>query len=179
MQTHESIRTNMIEEAYELVAAINNKDVPNMLEECGDVLLQALFHANIAERSGEFDFNDVVHRLCYKLVSRHTHIFGEDKAVDAADALKVWEKAKAKEKTEDLASKLYKIECSTPTLVYAKKAVKELKKAGLLVSDNKVSAEQLLPFVIGLCNSGVDLEAELREQLNDKIKECLGETSKN
>lgn len=97
-QTHESIRKNLIEEANELVEAINNDDIDNIIEECGDVLLQSIFHAKIAEDSGEFELSDVLSTLGTKLVSRHTHIFGDDKAESSEQALEFWRAAKLKEK---------------------------------------------------------------------------------
>jgi len=99
VQTHESIRVNMIEEAYEAVDAIDKADLENMQEEFGDVFLQSLLQSAIARRDGEFDFNDVCDGLCKKLISRHTFIFGDDKAADSEDALAFWDANKAKEKS--------------------------------------------------------------------------------
>ena len=94
-QTHESLRPNMLEEAGEAVEAIDSKDMDSLMEELGDVLLQVLFHAKIAEKNGTFTIDDVMKRLSEKLVSRHTHVFGNDAALTAEDALLVWEKNKA------------------------------------------------------------------------------------
>ena len=80
-QTHESIRKNLIEEAYELDEAIYMQDSDMMCEECGDVLLQAVFNALIGEENGEFTLSDVLSMLCLKLVNRHTHIFGDVKPI--------------------------------------------------------------------------------------------------
>ena len=74
-QTHQSIRENAVEEAYELVEAINNDDLDNMIEECGDLMLQSVFHCAIAEDGGEFNVEDVLSGICRKLIDRHTHIF--------------------------------------------------------------------------------------------------------
>ena len=97
-QTHESLRQNMIEEANEAVAAIDSKNMDNLKEELGDVLLQVLFHAKIAEKNGLFTICDVMERLSNKLISRHTHVFGGDKAFTSEEALLVWRKNKLKEK---------------------------------------------------------------------------------
>jgi uncharacterized protein YabN with tetrapyrrole methylase and pyrophosphatase domain len=97
-QTHASIAKNALEEANELVEAIRLNDIENMAEEAGDVLLQGVFHGIIGERYGEFTPDDVVDGLCKKLVSRHTHVFGADKAADPDAALAFWRAAKAKEK---------------------------------------------------------------------------------
>ena len=97
-QTHESIRHNLIEEAYELADAIDKKDDVNMCEETGDLILQAVFHSVMAEERGAFDLSKAVDNICKKLISRHTHIFGGDKAENSEKALEVWDKNKKKEK---------------------------------------------------------------------------------
>ena len=104
VQTHESIRQNAVEEAYELVEAINHKDLDNMREETGDVLLQGAFHAVIAEGAGEYDVTDVITEVCKKLIHRHPHVFGEIKANNVEEALAAWEKAKMAEKKQRSAS---------------------------------------------------------------------------
>lgn len=130
-QTHESIRANLIEEAYELVDAIDNKDVPNMREETGDVLLQAVFHAVLAEESGEYTLQEVLNELGKKLVTRHTHIFGADKAHDAAEALYFWNKAKSVEKQAFTPSeKMARVPKGLPQLMYADKVSKAARKVG-------------------------------------------------
>lgn len=124
-QTHKSIRTNAIEEAYELVNAIDNDDIENIREEAGDVILQGVFHSVIAEREGEFAASDVVSALCEKLVTRHTHIFGDVKAENAQQALAAWEKAKAKEKKHlSLEDKLKGVTFNLPALLKAQKVQK-------------------------------------------------------
>ena len=97
-QTHDSIRANAVEEAYELVEAIDNRDVANMREECGDVMLQSVFHCEIAEKNGEFDLSDMLTDLGEKLITRHPHVFGDVVANSAEESLASWEAAKAKEK---------------------------------------------------------------------------------
>ena len=153
-QTHESIRINMIEEAYEAADAIDSGDIDNLREEIGDVLLQAVFHCDIAERTGEFSFSDVVNELVTKLVTRHTHIFGENKAADPDAALAFWEKAKAKEKHYDsLTEQLNRIPDSFPALLRAQKAYKKAVKAGL-----KSGADEVAAKLTELLNSGVNKE---------------------
>jgi len=95
-QTHESLRENMLEEAQEAVEAISSGNQDDIIEELGDVLLQVVFHAKIAEKAGNFTLDDIIAILCDKLISRHTHVFGDEKAVDAADALRIWESNKQK-----------------------------------------------------------------------------------
>ena len=96
-QTHDSIRINLIEEAYELLEAIDAKDKDMMKEECGDVLMQAIFHTEIAEHEGDFDYGDMLTTLCRKLIDRHTHIFGTNHANTPEEALAFWNEAKRAE----------------------------------------------------------------------------------
>ena len=93
-QTPESIRKNMVEEAYELVDAVNREDDDGIEEETGDVLLQAAFYTVLKEEQGAFSEEDVTSRVVKKLIFRHSHIFGNDRAADENSALGVWEKNK-------------------------------------------------------------------------------------
>lgn len=130
-QTHESIRINLIEEAYELVDAIDQKEVAAMKEECGDVLMQAVFHAEIAQKNGEFNYMDMVTGLCRKLIDRHTHIFGSNHASNADEALVFWEAAKKKEKHYASASdQMDRVPKNLPALLFAEKIQKYAKKVG-------------------------------------------------
>jgi len=97
-QTHHSIRQNVVEEAYEVVDAIDNDDIDNLVEELGDLLFQVVFHAELGSEEGYFDFNDVVTNLCKKMYDRHPHVFGDFKADNAEEALASWENSKLKEK---------------------------------------------------------------------------------
>ena len=131
IQTHESIRINLIEEAYELLEALDNNDRDMMLEECGDVLLQAVFHTQIAEDEKDFTWADMITALCRKLLDRHTHIFGENHADTPEEALMYWAEAKKKEKkytsNTDAMSRVPK---NFPSLLYAEKVQKIAKKCG-------------------------------------------------
>ncbi|HOW23363.1 MAG TPA: nucleoside triphosphate pyrophosphohydrolase [Sedimentibacter sp.] len=97
-QTHDSIRQHLIEEAYEVVDAIDNNDVDNLLEELGDLLFQVVFHAQLAAEEGYFNFTDVVTKVCNKMYFRHPHVFGDVKADNIEEALISWENSKLKEK---------------------------------------------------------------------------------
>ena len=99
VQTFTSIAPNTVEEAYEVLEAIEDNDYEHIKEEIGDLLLHVLFYSDMAKEAGKFDFNDVVDALCSKLISRHPHVFGDAKANDAAEALASWESVKAKERT--------------------------------------------------------------------------------
>lgn len=179
-QTHESIRVNMIEEAYEAVDAIDKRDVENMREEFGDVFLQSLLQSDIARRASEFDFCDVCDELCKKLIGRHTFIFGEDDANNADEALVLWEKAKATEKHYDtVKSQLQKLPDDFPSLLRCQKAYKKIKKSGAkldpqadlkaaLESGNHAAAIAALCAV--MADEGVDAEVALNAEVRAIIE---------
>ena len=118
------------------------------------MLLHAVFHCNISERTGEFTLCDTVSELVNKLVTRHTHIFGENKASDADSALGFWEQAKAKEKSYDsLSGQLDRLPDSFPALLKAAKAYKKSVKAGA-----DLSKEAVLSRFNGILKEGIDKE---------------------
>ena len=96
-QTHESLIKNLREESQEVIDAIENKDDENLCEELGDVLLQVVFHAAIAEEQNRFSIRDVINGINQKLIRRHPHVFGGEKAATADDVAKLWQKIKAAE----------------------------------------------------------------------------------
>jgi tetrapyrrole methylase family protein/MazG family protein len=104
-QTHESLRTYLIEEAYEVLDALESGDPEKFAEELGDLLLQIVFHSQLAAQAGRFDIGDVIERVHTKMVRRHPHVFGADKADTSAQVLKNWEHLKAEERRLDRASK--------------------------------------------------------------------------
>lgn len=97
-QTHDSLKKYLIEETYEVLDALETGDKARISDELGDLLLQVVFHAQIAKENGDFDMDDVVTGICRKLVSRHTHIFGDARADTADEVLVNWEEIKKKEK---------------------------------------------------------------------------------
>jgi tetrapyrrole methylase family protein / MazG family protein len=128
-QSHQTLKKYMIEEAYELLESIDKNDDAEMMEECGDVLLQVLFHARIAEEEGRFSIQDVLECLCEKLISRHPHVFGNAVADTAHEVLDRWEKLKRKEKPERT-SILDGIPKKYPALMQAEKIQKKVTKIG-------------------------------------------------
>lgn len=100
-QDHRSLRRCLLEEAHEVIAAIDRGDWQELATELGDVLLQVLFHAQLASERGDFDFDDVAARLREKLVARHPHVFGDVVAKDAADVLRRWDELKRHEAGEE------------------------------------------------------------------------------
>ena len=128
-QTHQSLRPNMIEEAYEAVDAIDEGDIPNLREELGDVLLQVVLHAQIAKDNGEFDIEDVAKELSDKLVHRHPHVFGNEKVSSTDEILSNWDKLKKEEKAYRK-SVLDGISKSQSALMSAQKISKKVVKVG-------------------------------------------------
>ena len=117
-QTNESLRSNTIEEVYELCDAIINDDKKNICKELGDVLLHVVFYAKIGSETGSFDIKDVCDKLCDKLIFRHPHVFGEDKAETAGDVMVKWEQIKLKEKDGNK-TVLSGVPSSLPSLIKA------------------------------------------------------------
>ena len=111
-QTHESLRPYAVEEAYELVEAVDGGENGEIREELGDLLLQIVFHSQIASEAGRFDFDDVVSGINEKLLRRHPHVFGGEEAVDETQALMNWERIK----TETEGKKKTKRHPGTPIL---------------------------------------------------------------
>lgn len=131
-QTHESIRRNFIEEAYEAAEAIDQKDNGHLCEELGDVLLQVVFHTQIAREEGAFDMQDVCTGICKKLILRHPHIFGTaDKLTKADQTLDLWEEVKRKEKHQQTyTDAMNDVAKSLPALIYAEKVQSRAKRSG-------------------------------------------------
>ena len=135
VQTHESIRANMIEEAYEAVETIDRADDAHLMEELGDVLEQVLLHAQIAEDRGAFGIDDIARGLNEKLVRRHPHVFGKSSAGNAEEALDSWDEVKRDERAaagEDEVPQglLDSIPRAMPALMQCQKISKRAAKAG-------------------------------------------------
>lgn len=101
-QTHTSIRHSLIEEAYEVVEAIDNNNLEELKKELGDLLLHVVFHANIAEEQNEFTLKEVIDTISQKLIFRHPHVFGDTKVNSTHEIKQNWEKLKMKEGRESL-----------------------------------------------------------------------------
>jgi len=130
-QTHESIRRNLLEEAYEAAEAIDECDMGHLLEELGDVFMQVVFHADIAEKDGHFDLDAIADATCRKLVRRHPHVFGEVRARNGSESLVFWEDIKREEKMQCSASEaMNSVARSLPALWRAEKIQKKAAKAG-------------------------------------------------
>ncbi len=134
-QTHDSLRKNLLEEAHEVVEAIDDHDMEHLKEELGDVLLQVVFHAKLAEQEGYFNFNDVVNAISEKMIRRHPHIFADVKADDAETVLTNWEEIKkqekaGKEKKDEPQSIMSKLPLTLPALMKAEKVQQKAHRVG-------------------------------------------------
>ncbi|MGI6105551.1 MAG: nucleoside triphosphate pyrophosphohydrolase [Raoultibacter sp.] len=126
-QTHESIASNMLEEAYEAVDAIEQGDVAHLREELGDVLLQIVLQAQIAQDAGEFTIDDVIDDINAKMIRRHPHVFGEAQASSAQEVSAIWDAVKLTEQEEGL---LDSVPVGFPALMQASKISRKVVSVG-------------------------------------------------
>lgn len=169
VQTHESIRKNLIEETYEVVDAIDRRDYALMREELGDVLMQVIFHSIMAEEEGRFTFDDVCDEVCKKLIVRHPHVFGDVSADTPDDVLRNWDAIKMRSKSQDkVADSVDDVPRSLPALMRAQKVQKRSAKSGMDFADAD-DAMKKVPEEL----------AELREAVAqgdaDRVNEELGD----
>ena len=133
-QDHKSIRFHAVEEVYELIDAIEMDDDDEMLEECGDLLLQVVFHCQLAKERNAFDFEKAARSITDKLIRRHPHVFGDSDADNVDAVWAQWEKIKREEKKgtqHERPSVLDGIPRHLPALQRAEKLVKKARKNGL------------------------------------------------
>jgi len=172
-QTHETIRNCMIEEAYEVVDAIDKNDYELMVEELGDVLLQVVFHSRMAEENGIFDVGDVIEGICTKLIRRHPHVFGEEDIRTAEKVKDKWEEIKREEKAETMYfESMKRIPASLPALMKSVKIQKKAAKVGFDWDDVgpafdkvKEETEELLEVL----NKPVISRKRAKEEIGDLI----------
>ena len=100
-QTHDSLRTYLVEETYEVLDALDSGDPQKFADELGDLLLQIVFHSELAAEAGKFDIADVIERIYTKMVRRHPHVFGSVRADTSAEVLKNWEQLKSEERASE------------------------------------------------------------------------------
>lgn len=130
-QTHESLKSALLEECYEVIDAIENKDEDALIEELGDVLLQVVFHASIGKEDGYFDIMDVIGGISNKMINRHPHVFGNEEANTSEQVLVNWDEIKKEEKgIKTLTEEMQNIAKSLPATTRAYKVQKKAKKVG-------------------------------------------------
>jgi len=143
-QDHRTLRWHAVEEVYELMDAIESGDDHEMAEELGDLLLQVVFHSQLAQERGAFDFNTVARRIVEKLIRRHPHVFGDSKAKTVDAVWAQWDKIKKAEKAgtrHERPSALDGVPKHLPGLLRAEKLVKKARKAGLLEAKPKANSK--------------------------------------
>lgn len=174
-QTHVSIKSNFIEETYEVIEAINKNSISGLREELGDVLLQIALHCKMESEKGNFDFNDVCDELCKKLIVRHPHVFGDKVANNTKEALDSWDSVKASIKgTKTASSKMDSIPIELPALMRAQKVQSKAAKAGF-DWDNQNGAflklnEEINELKIALSHNNL---AEIEDEFGDVLFSCV------
>ena len=169
VQTHESIRRNMLEEAYEAVAAINHGDMANLREELGDLQMQILFHSRMEEEQGGFSFDDVCDEACKKLIRRHPHVFGDAQADTPEAVLTTWDAVKRQEKEQRSTGRaMADVADALPALWRAEKIQNKARKDGFDWDDWRGPREKLseeLAELDAAIEAGENIEAELGDVL--------------
>ena len=193
-QTHETLTRCLVEEVSETLEAIDEKDMELLEEELGDLLLQVVFHAQIAKENGNFDMEDIARGISDKLVRRHPHVFGDEKGtIDQADqVVDRWEQVKAEEKKQkgesgDNSTIFKKLPPRLPALLFAYDIYKRAEKANVhtkmtltekkidLLSqdlDEEKAGRALFELVAACRKSGLDPEASLRSFASKQMKEA-------
>ena len=185
-QSHASLRENLLEECYEVLAALDSADAEKMCAELGDLLMQIVFHAQIATETGEFELGDVMWGINTKLIHRHPHIFGDKKVKDAEEVALNWEELKREERAEGV-SILDSVPEQMPALGYSQsiqrrvaqvgfdweniegvidkvvEEVKELNEAGTQEEKAREFGDLLFTLVNVARRLGIDSESALRE----------------
>lgn len=165
VQTHDSIRKNLLEEAYEVCEAIDEKDAEHLKEELGDLLLQVLFHSQIEKENGGFDIDDVADAACRKLVHRHPHVFGDAVADTAEKVLDTWDAVKRADRNQkNQSSAMAGISKALPSLVRGEKIQKRAAKLGFD-----------WPIVAGAMDKMREEVSELQEGIDNDDRENIEE----
>lgn len=191
-QTHQTLARCLIDECSELLDTIDRNDVPHMREELGDVLIQVVFHAQLAAERGDFDFDDVAREINEKLVRRHPHVFGDHARLDTAgEVITKWEQIKATEKKNGPAPRgvFKEMPPRLPALMFAESVVKQIEKqslpaapavdpaaiAGLAAGLTEADAGRRLFELAAACRrAGIDPEMALRKECDRVMRDVEG-----
>lgn len=169
VQTHDSIKMNLVEEAYEAIEALEKGTKEQFADELGDLLLQVVFHAQIGKEENTFTMEDVLRHVCDKMISRHSHIFGDDTAETPEAVLETWEKNKQKEKGQKSYTESMRGVCSyLPALIRAQKIQSKASKAGFDWDDAAGATAKLFEEV-------QELEEAALSGSEDAVSEELGD----
>jgi uncharacterized protein YabN with tetrapyrrole methylase and pyrophosphatase domain len=176
-QDHQSLRWHAVEEVYELVDAIESRDDQEMEEELGDLLLQVVFHCQLAKERGAFDFEKVARHITEKLIRRHPHVFGTTQVKNVDEVWANWEKIKRAEKQgtkHARASALDGIPKHLPALLRAEKLVKKARKAKVLAdggrAKEKLTKKQLAARLFSLAQSAQERGWSAEDLLRGEVQ---------
>ena len=174
-QNHESIKYSLLEESCEAMEALDSKSYDDFANELGDVLLQVVFHSQLGEENGTFTINDVINHICRKLISRHTHIFGNDKTENSDEALDIWEQNKKREKGLKSQTEIMRDVCSyLPALMRAKKVQKKAADVGFDWDNTEGALDKLKEEISELCDAVKNNDTEnIEEELGDLLFSCV------
>jgi MazG family protein len=195
-QDHRSLRPHLLEEAYEVLEAVDAEDAEALRQELGDVLLQVVFHAQLAAEAGAFDISDVIRGLREKLIARHPHVFGDKQIETAEGVVTQWERIKREERQQTPEEQVVEgVPKSLPALARAQAALRKAARAGLERTREEAAANlgaavarvedpqanpaaleeavgELLFAVADLARSlGVEAEQALRERVDGFLRE--------
>lgn len=169
-QTHESLISNLIEEAYETVDAIRRDDFEHLKEELGDLLLQVVFHSELAEEAGRYSFDDVARVVSEKLIRRHPHVFGDSDASDTESVLTQWDAIKRQEKGDEEQPYLHNTGKGLPSMLRALKLQKKAAKVGFDWPDDRGVVDKIREE---LAEVEVELAAGNKDLLGEEIGDLL------
>lgn len=174
-QTHESIRHLLLEETYETLEAIDNKNYDELKKELGDLLLHVAFHAVIAEGNGTFDLKDVLGNISKKLIDRHPHVFGDVKVDGTKDVLRNWEHIKMREGRKSILDGVPK---ELPSLTRAYRLQEKCSKVGFdwdTSEDSFVKVEEELREFKDAAESVKDSHGKIPNDKKDELEKELGD----
>jgi MazG family protein len=181
-QTHQTLARCLIDECSELLDTIDRNDIPHMREELGDVLIQVVFHAQLASERGDFTFDDVAREINEKLIRRHPHVFGDHGKLDTAgEVITKWEQIKATEKKNGpVQSGVFKeLPPRLPALMFAEAVIKQIEKKSLPAEgvvdlpaiaqtaaglDEIAAGRRLFELAAACRQAGIDPEMALRKE---------------
>ena len=168
-QDHHSIRMDVLEEAYEVMEAIDSENSDLLKEELGDLLLQVVFHAELETEKDSFDFDEVCDGICKKLIYRHPHVFGDVHVENSDEVLKNWDSLKSRSKGEETATqRLESVPKLLPSLMRGQKVCKRALNAGLDSVVTKAAAVENVKEIVSKLEKSVSLSN------NDDAEENLG-----
>lgn len=174
-QTHESLKRYLIEESYEVLEAIDGKNDENIVEELGDVLLQIVFHAQIAKEDGYYNINDITQGICNKMIERHPHVFENEAVNNSDEVISNWDEIKKKEKKyKNHTDELKHVAKNLPALIRAEKIQAKASKVGFdwdKVEEAMSKVEEELLEVKNVYK--LNNMAKIQEEIGDLIFSCV------